>query len=1448
MTIARDQVRDEAELPAASPPADRPRSITRWVALVWLVAFLILLANASGHIFFDTKLGVDIDPASFLARLWQLWNPYEWFGTLQDQYIGYAFPMAPFYLVAEALKFPVWITERLWLATLIAVGFAGLLKLGRAVDLGTDRSRVVAGVVFVLWPTFTIAIGSTSAGLIPGLLAPWAVLPLVRGAKTGSVVRAAALSGVAVLCMGGVNATSTLDALILPAAFVVTQTRGRRLVMLSLAWVGAVGLATMWWVGPLLLQARYSFNFLPYIEQSATTTATMSAATFLRGGGNWTAYFNLGQPWVNAGWTDVTNPFCITAAAIAAGIGLLGIARRDLRYRGWLRLALAAAALVALAGYPGALGGLFHHPIDQLLNGVLAPLRSVYKVEPAVAAVLALGVAHALVLRTRRTAIISDPANRTLWHLLAAPVIALVLLGLAYPYVTGQVLNPGSFKSVPGYWYQAAAFIKKHSPNAPALVVPAAAHGTFLWGESEDEPLEPLASSPWVTQGLVPYGGAGSQLLLTSLETAVDSGEDVPGLAATLARSGIRYVVVRNDLNPNALGYTPPQTVHNALRSSGFRRVAVFGPLVTGEQTDPGAIEIQYALPSYPSVEIFAAKGAQGTAVPPPALALPVSRTVLVNGGPDAMLQLVGQGLLKSASPAVIAGDKLVTAPATWAVTDSLARADHSFGLIDNSPSYTYTAKETNPSGDPLGGAGQPPRQLLPVSPAGHQTVAVLSGAASVTASSSGSWLAETPQIDPVNAFDANPGTYWTEASPTTPVGQWIQINFSQPIVLTGQIGIKLLIGDRPVADQLTVHTAAGTVTSHVLPVGTLQALPVPVGETRMLRVTITGARGQLPGGPGAGITDIKIPGVTVTRYSAPAQSPAGQRAARVEFSFSRAVPSPASLADVTAFPPLARQIFTNSAGTYKFSATAIAVPGQKLDALLARLTPARKYALEVTASSTWGSLPDLAPVRLFEKGKQRGSWIAGAGLPVLRLSWRGKRTIRRLVILPVAGFGAAPESIKITSPDGVRFASIGLDGLTTLVPPLTTNRMSISFPVVQYTVAGSESASGQSAQLPVGLSKLAIPALHGLSPTTLSGSATFRLRCGSGPAITVDGQRMPTRIAGTVGDLTNFRPLRVSLCSAGSVLPLSPGQHRLLASRPAPFTITGLSLVSQPAPAPSPAAGAGRPIKILSWQPEYREIRLAPGAASYVELHQNANPGWVASLDGRALTPVTLDGWQQGFVVPAGKGGVIAMTFAPDRFYHLWIIISAIAALALLAIALIRRRLSARGAVWTEERGARHERRSEEGRRRSEGGRGGGRGADPGGSGGSPPRVNTFLQFAGLCLLIAILGRYTVFAVPVIALAAWRWPNWYGAIALAAAVATGLLTVLTGSSAPSSSGAFGAPAQACALIALAVALMPVPPEVRWASWLNRLPLLREMPGKMAGRRRKPDAEASSDG
>jgi arabinofuranan 3-O-arabinosyltransferase len=76
--------------------------------------------------------------------------------------------------------------------------------------------------------------------------------------------------------------------------------------------------------------------------------------------------------------------------------------------------------------------------------------------------------------------------------------------------------------------------------------------------------------------------------------------------------------------------------------------------------------------------------------------------------------------------------------------------------------------------------------------------------------------------------------------------------------------------------------------------------------------------------------------------------------------------------------------------------------------------------------------------------------------------------------------------------------------------------------------------------------------------------------------------------------------------------------------------------------------------------------------------VRENTNAGWVASIDGVALTPVIVDGWQQGWAVPAGLSGQVELRFPPDRTFRAGLLVGAAALLIVALVALIpsRRRL----------------------------------------------------------------------------------------------------------------------------------------------------------------------------
>ncbi len=854
--------------------------------------------------------------------------------------------------------------------------------------------------------------------------------------------------------------------------------------------------------------------------------------------------------------------------------------------------------------------------------------------------------------------------------------------------------------------------------------------------------------------------------------------------------------------------------------------------------------QVQAYLPRYPAAEIYqAASPVQRPTAP--AVALPVSSTALVNGGPDSVLQLVGQGVLGEQEPAVIAGDLTSAPPALWAVTDGQRRVDHAFGLINANTSFTYTATETNPPGNGLGAANGPPRQILPVPAAGHQTVAVLSGAASVTASSYGSWLTYQPQYDPVNAFDGNSATAWAEGNPHTPVGQWIQITFDHRIDLPDPIGVQLLDDrfSRSIANELEVSTTAGRVTTPVVPTNATQQLRVRPGPTSWLRITITGASNIVAGNPGAGISQVLIPGVRVTRYLRPPEQ-AVRSAASVAFSFHQAAPGPAGEAAIATTVPIARVFTLPVPLQMQLTGTAVAQPSTGLQDLLGKLAPTRRSSLLVSASSTWGSLPEFGPDNLFSRTTT--PWIAGSSDPVIDLSWQGMRRISKIVVQPAYGFATAPAKIKVASFFGTREATIGLGGVATIWPPLRTDEMELSFPGWS-SAAQPGTGPGQPT---LGLARLTIPALSRLHVTPLNSQTPFSLACGRGPAVMLDGQSYPTSVSGTLGQLAGNLPVQVRLCAPGSAVSLGSGQHQLLAS-PGLFTMTDVALQSPPADSTA-AAAPTRSLNVLSWQPESRTLRIGPGQASYVELHQNANAGWVASLDGRPLATARLDGWQQAVVVPAGVGGIITMKFVPGTPYHIGLALSVLAIVGLLAVAFGWRRWVAyvfplayfievgwsvqlkagRGAaLWvplellavlaaavialaiarfrrdlipstgkavalrgtqavaslTADSSARIRHRAA----------------------GRPAAIRPWIGPLAVGVLIFVIGGPVVLAVPLVVVIAALRPWWLPVTALAAMLIAGIIAAAAAAPATTSSGTFGPAAQACALIAMAAVLMP---------------------------------------
>src|SRR5262249_56274314 len=92
--------------------------------------------------------------------------------------------------------------------------------------------------------------------------------------------------------------------------------------------------------------------------------------------------------------------------------------------------------------------------------------------------------------------------------------------------------------------------------------------GVYKGGRSVEEPLQALARAPWAARTQVPLGSEGNTRFLDVVEAVLADGRGSPALADYLARAGVRYLLLRNDLDRSLVDAPPVPVLHAALRAS----------------------------------------------------------------------------------------------------------------------------------------------------------------------------------------------------------------------------------------------------------------------------------------------------------------------------------------------------------------------------------------------------------------------------------------------------------------------------------------------------------------------------------------------------------------------------------------------------------------------------------------------------------------------------------------------------------------------------------------------------------------------------------------------------------------------------------------------------------------------------------------------------------------
>ncbi|MET8151925.1 alpha-(1-_3)-arabinofuranosyltransferase family protein [Actinoplanes sp. NPDC049668] len=1260
---AKSKVKAKAKAKTGAPPARSGRRHLGAVAGALVLVALSFLQRP-GRITFDTKLDLAENPVGFMARALHLWNPQATSGELQQQAYGYLFPMGPFFAAGDRLGVPPWITQRLWCALLLCAAYFGVLLLARALRIGTEPGRVIGALAYALAPRMLTEIGPLSSEMLPVVALPWVLLPLVAARRIGSPRRAAALSALAMVCMGGINAAAVVMALVLPGMWLITRRWDRHLAKLAAWWFVCVSLAAVWWMVPLLLFGQYSLPFLDYIESSTTTTAVVSLFQAVRGTNQWGGYIVQGEAWWPSGWILVDHPGLMIATALVAAVGLTGLALRGLPERRFLVLSALTGLTLLTMGYVGTLDSPVAPYVRELLDGPLAPLRNVHKFEPVLRLPVVLGLVYAA----------SRPLRLRWLRLPSAPVVAALLIAAAAPAWL-FMLRPGpGWSEVPNHWSQATAWLAK-DPQARTLVVPGSGFAQHTWGRTVDEPIQPLAGAPWATRHQIPLGSEGNIRVMDAVEQVLAQGRGSPALADFLARAGYTYLLVRHDLDRAASGAPPIAVVRRAVAGSpGLVPAAQFGPRVGAGGAAPSPVD---AAVSVPSIEIFKVDR------PVPVVsASNLADVPVVSGGPEGLLGVLEQKLIDGRQPVVLAGDAdgALGAPELAGpriVTDGLRRRELNIGRMRDNVSQTLTADEQTR-------LGRVRSDLLPFAAAGHQTVAAYQGIRSVDASSSAGFAdslgATDPSALPFAALDGDPATAWRSDPYQFGGGQWLEVmldtprrvsevtvDFADDLRVAAPVGVVRVTTDQGVVDRPVPATAG----PHKL-----ATLP---GLTSTVRITVLGLRQGYYGG--IALRELGIPGVTAQRgLRAPADFGDGTTPV---YSFDRApqqrgacFPAPGGthcdqfLARAGEEPlGIDRFFATPVDAAYDLRMTALPRPGGTLP-----------LARPVTASASTVLTGDVTVgAHAAVDGDPATAWLAEPtdANPTLRLNWGVKRTIDRFrLVVPAAPSAARPTEVLLRTPEGPGRASVDPDGWVTF-PPLNTDRIEIVIVASTPVVADTR---GNSWPAPVGVAEVKVPALGALL-TPATGSTPLAAPCGTGPTVWIDGVDYPTSVSGTLADVRAGHALPVKVCDdfASESVQLAAGEHRLRTVPSAAFVVESATLVRDGAGAGPPAVH-DRAVTVDRWDTTSRRVTVAAGAQALLVVPENHNAGWTATLDGMKLRAVRVDGWQQAFVLPAGAGGAVTLRFTPDEPYRAGLAAGAACVLlvALLALVRVRRRRQA--------------------------------------------------------------------------------------------------------------------------------------------------------------------------
>jgi arabinofuranan 3-O-arabinosyltransferase len=1175
-------------------------------ALLALLAYVPVLLTAPGRVVADTKSYLYLDPGRLLDRAASMWDPNIGMGTVTHQNIGYLFPMGPFFWVFHMLGVPAWVSQRIWLGSILLFAGLGILYLMRTLSV-RGPGVPVAVLLFMLTPYSLDFASRISVLLLPFAALPWMLALVIRALRDDGGWKYPALFAIVIQIVGGVNATALVFAGIAPvlwilyAATLSREVNWRRAVAVT-AKIGLLTILTsLWWIAGLSIQSGYGLNVLKYTETLDVVSQASVASEVLRGLGYWFFYGRdrLG-PWTESSVGYTQHLWLITVSFAIPVLAMFAAACLRWRHRAYFVLLALVGVTVAVGAHPyddpSVLGGLFKSFAASSSFGLA--LRSTGRAVPLIALSFAVLLGVGVNAAARRWSA-RGVARRGL--VLAGLVMVLAVVNLPSLWNdTFYGTNLQRDEAIPAYWTQAIAALDAGSHDTRVLELPGADFASYRWGNTVDPITPGLMDRPYVARELIPWGSAASADLLNALDRRLQEGVLDPAAIAPIARlMNVGDVVYRADLETDRFDLAravPTWTLLQAAEANGLGTPTTYGsslgPPLRASQTDEVALALPANATEPAPVSIFSVHHARSIVS-----AAPSAVPIIVSGD--------GEGLVDLATTGALSGDNIVLYSATLAgdpaalraevnrpgallvVTDSNRKRGRRWGAIKDVEGATERADESPLVVDP----SDAQLDVFPAAGTAAQTVVDEPGA-QVSTTRYGNRITYWQEERGSRAFDGDPTTAWEFGTHAAVVGDRLRLDLDQPIStdhvnlvqrLTGKnprtiTKVTLTFdGGHPVSVNLDDGSRTATGQTVTFPKRTFHRMDITIDDTNVGNA-VTDANNNI------GFAEIRLrddaPGATDVRVDEVVRMPtdlvdtvgraAADRPLVYQMSRSRTFVVPPRTAQDE--PALVRRFEVPDARVFGAGGTAriaTAAPDSVIDSVLG-LPNVAQGGITVNAS---GHLPGSVTQRgsrAFD-GDASTAWSTAFGNPVgqwVEVQTPAPVTFGHLDLQVVAdGRHSVPTQIQVDS--GGESRTVDLPAITDQATPNGTVSVPVDFvpltgSTTRVTVTGIRPVTTVEYHeivpitMPVAVAEVGMP---GVQESAMPASLPTTCRT---DLLTVDGRAVGVRLSGAAKTAQTLGGIDVELCDPAApegpppTLALSAGTHVV---RSVPGTVSGIDL-----------------------------------------------------------------------------------------------------------------------------------------------------------------------------------------------------------------------------------------------------------------------------------------------